>query len=142
MSASIWFNARVLCLEEEPYLSATLKEAKARLKRVEWRTDLDWANPDLPYAMVEGHDVVLLEWPREAAAPEHIRWWLSACLHLFESARRSRVKALGLVAPAQAEDCLGAAGVFLRHYLLSLQVTGFVAEERDELLRAIGAHYA
>ncbi len=123
-------------------MSVPLKDVKARVRSVAWRGALDWANPDLPYTLVEGHEVVLVHWPTQSAAPEEVRWWVSACLHLFESARRSRVKALGFCLAEGGDGLLAAAGQFLATYVGQLEATTFVAADTDSLLQEIEAHYA
>ena len=129
MSARIWFNTRVLCCEETPELAATLTAAKARVTwaplgvAVEgpWRLRLgDWANPDYPYALVEGHEVVVLRWPQGPSMPEQVRWWLSGFLHVAESARRSRVRALGFQFSSESQPLLLHSGHFLQEYLREL----------------------
>lgn len=138
MSARIWFNTRVLCCEESPGLAASLVAAKARVSYAPllspqegpWRLRTgDWANPDYPFALVEGHEVVLLRWPAGPNSPEDVRWWLTAFLHLAESARRSRVRALGLQTHLQADSLLLHSGRFLQEYFRQLPIPVFCCHE-------------
>lgn len=144
MSASFWFNARVLCCELEPFYSQQLRTQRAR---VSWaplaqgqegpemrRLEGDWADPDFPYRAVEGHDWVLLRWPPGPSPPEWLRWWLSASLHLVESARRYRVRAMAVGLPSQAAPPNQAAGRFLEEYLKALGLPAFCAAPEAELI--------
>ncbi|MBX3166330.1 MAG: hypothetical protein KF760_02915 [Candidatus Eremiobacteraeota bacterium] len=149
MSARIWFNTRVLCCEEDPVLAASLTAAKARVtfapligaEEGAWKVRTgDWANPDYPFALVEGHEVVLLRWPAGPHPAERVRWWLSACLYLAESARRSRVRALGLQTCPQAEPLLLHSGRFLEEYFRQLPVPVFCTH--DHLLAEVEAGLA
>lgn len=138
MSSRIWFNTRVVCCEETPELVSALIAAKARvtyaplLEPLEgaWKLRTgDWANPDYPFALVEGHDVVMLRWPKGPHHPEQVRWWLTAFLHLAESARRSRVRALALQTSAQADPLLLHSGHFLQEYFRQLSIPVFFSQE-------------
>lgn len=149
MSARIWFNTRVLCCEEGPVLAASLVAAKARVTYAPlvgaqeggWKLRTgDWANPDYPFALVEGHEVVLLRWPAGPQPAERVRWWLTACLHLAESSRRSRVRALGLQFNAQAEPLLLHSGRFLEEYFRQLSLPVFFSQEN--LVAAVEAGLA
>ncbi len=149
VSARIWFNTRVLCCEESPELAASLVAAKARVSYAPMLDPLegpwklrtgDWANPDYPFALVEGNEVVLLRWPAGPHHPEQVRWWLTAFLHLAESARRSRVRALGLQTSAGAESLLLHSGRFLQEYLGQLSVPVFFSQ--DNLMAAVEAGLA
>lgn len=137
MSARIWFNTRVLCCEETPELAAALTAAKARVSWAplgvptegSWKLRLgDWANPDYPYALVEGHEVVVLRWPQGPCAPEQVRWWLSGFLHVAESARRSRVRALGFQFSEQSPPLLLHSGRFLQEYLRELALPSYCTD--------------
>jgi hypothetical protein len=150
VSARIWFNTRVLCCEESPELAAALVAAKARVTFAPLRGEPpegawkvrsgDWANPDYPFALVEGHEVVLLRWPSEPRPAEEVRWWVSAALHLAESARRSRVRALGFQAPLEADPLLLHAGRFLQTYFQQLPIPVFCSHE--SLLAQVEAGFA
>lgn len=149
MSARIWFNTRVLCCEESPLLAASLVAAKARVSFAPlagpvdgaWRLRTgDWANPDYPFALVEGHEVVLLRWPAGPHPAEAVRWWLTAFLHLAESSRRSRVRALGLQIPDQADPLLLHSGRFLQVYFQQLSCPVYVCQ--DNLLAEVEAGFA
>ena len=132
MSARIWFNTRVLCCEATPELAAQLTAAKARVSwaplgvpaecsQVGWKLRQgDWANPDYPYALVEGHEVVVLRWPEGPCAPEQVRWWVSGFMHVAESARRSRVRALGFQFSSVSQPLLLHSARFLEEYLREL----------------------
>lgn len=128
----------MLCCEETPELAASLVAAKARVSYAPWLSPAegawklrtgDWANPDYPFALVEGHEVVLLRWPAGPQPAEQVRWWLAACLHLAESARRSRVRALGLQTDARAEPLLLHSGRFLEEYFRQLPIPVFCCHE-------------
>ena len=150
VSARIWFNTRVLCCEESPELAATLVAAKARVtfapllgQGVEggWKLRTgDWANPDFPFALVEGHEVVLLRWPAGPQPPEEIRWWLTGFLHLAESARRSRIRALGLQTHPQAQELLLHSGRFLETYFRQLPIPVFFSQ--NDLVGEVEAGFA
>ena len=147
MVRSLWFNARVLCCEVEPRYSKQLQALRAR---VSWaplndpqedsglrRLDGDWADPDFPYRAVEGHEVVLVRWPQGPSPAEYVRWWASSALHLFESARRYRVRALGLGLAAESTALNRAAGQFLAEYLEALELPHFLARAEDQLLQEL-----
>lgn len=128
----------MLCCEETPDLAASLVAAKARVSYAPlvgpqegaWKLRTgDWAHPDYPFALVEGHEVVLLRWPAGPQPAERVRWWLAACLHLAESARRSRVRALGLQTDPQAEPLLLHSGRFLEEYFRQLPIPVFFSQE-------------
>ena len=146
MTARIWFNTRVLCCEESPELAAALVAAKARVTWAplgaptegSWRLRTgDWANPDYPFALVEGHEVVLLRWPQNSQPCEQVRWWLTGFLHLCESARRSKVRALGLQFCESADPLLLHSGRFLAEYVKQSGLTVIVAQ--SDLLGAVEA---
>jgi len=157
MDRSLWFNARVLCCEADPQGSLWFKQRRAR---VSWaplqpaaqgpaglrRIDGDWADPDFPYRAVEGHEVLLLRWPTQPAPAEQVRWWVSAAMHLGESARRSRVRALGLGLSPDSPPLLATSAAFLAEYLGQLELPVFVADRWENVplrleqgLRALGA---
>jgi hypothetical protein len=149
MTARIWFNTRVLCCEESPELAKALLTAKARVtwaplgppQEGAWRLRTgDWANPDYPFALVEGHEVVLLRWPQTAHPAEQVRWWLTGFLHLCESARRSKVRALGLQVCEASDPLLLHSGRFLAEYVKHAGQAVFVAPA--ELLGAVEAGFA
>ncbi|MBS2038535.1 hypothetical protein JST97_26380 [bacterium] len=137
MTARIWFNTRVLCCEESPELATRLVAAKARVTwaplaaPVEgpWRLRTgDWANPDYPFALVEGNELVLLRWPQEARPAEEVRWLLTGFMHLCVSARRSKVRALGFQFPETADPLLLHSGRFLAEYVGQAGIPGFVCQ--------------
>ena len=140
MAARSWFNTRVLCCEETPELAAILTAAKARVSWAplgvaaatqtgRWKLRQgDWANPDYPYALVEGHEVVVLRWPEGPCAAEQVRWWVSGFLHLAESARRSRVRALGFQFSCASQPLLLHSGRFLEEYLRQLELPCYSGE--------------
>lgn len=145
----IWFNTRVLSCEESPELAASLVAAKARVSYAPmvhpiegaWKLRTgDWANPDYPFALVEGHEVVLLRWPAGPHHPEQVRWWVTAFLHLAESARRSRVRALGLQTSPSAEPLLLHSGRFLQEYMSQLSIPVFFSQ--DNLMAEVEAGFA
>lgn len=149
MTARIWFNTRVLCCEESPEMAAALVAAKARVtwaplgsaQEGPWRLRTgDWANPDYPFALVEGHEVVLLRWPQNPQPSEQVRWWLTGFLHLCESARRSKVRALGLQVGESADPLLLHSGRFLAEYLKQSGLSVFIAA--TELIVAVEAGFA
>lgn len=140
MSSRIWFNARVLCCEAEPVLQTRLKEARARVRLAPWSGEnQDWSNPDYPFALVEGHDVVLVRWPSQGM-PEQVRWWVGGTLSLIESARRYRVKALGFQLDPAGSPLLVRAGEFLEQYLKECALPTLVT--RGDLLAELEQHFA
>ncbi len=157
MGRSLWFNSRVLCCEADPEVSLWFKQQRAR---VSWaplemaaqgpatlrRIDGDWADPDFPYRAVEGHEVILLRWPGQPAPAEQVRWWVSAAMHLGESARRSRVRALGLGLCPEASPLLATSGAFLAEYFARLELPVVAADPWQKVvatleqgLKALGA---
>jgi hypothetical protein len=153
MSGRIWFNARVLCCEESPDLATYLHNAKARVSWAPLLSDSqpngsiralagDWADPDYPYRLVEGHEVVLLRWPDRPQAPESVRWWLSAAMHLGQSARRSRVKAFGFAFSPDSPPLLRHSGQFLAEYLATLELSALVVSLSDSLLTGMETRLA
>ena len=71
---------------------------------------------------------------------EAVRWWLTAFLHLAESSRRSRVRALGLQIPDQADPLLLHSGRFLQVYFQQLSCPVYVCQ--DNLLAEVEAGFA
>ncbi|MFN8607427.1 MAG: hypothetical protein U0931_07840 [Vulcanimicrobiota bacterium] len=149
MPPRIWFNTRVLCCEETPELAADLVGAKARVTWAPlgpaaegpWRLRTgDWANPDYPFALVEGHELVLLRWPHLTRPAEEVRWWLSGLMHLCVSARRSKVRALGFQYSQQADPLLLHSGRFLAEYFVQSGLTVFVCQ--SDLKRVVEAGLA
>jgi len=147
---SIWFNARVLCCEESPQWTAALQSARARVSWAplgpaqagNWRVlEGDWADPDYPYRVVEGHEVVLLRWPSQPCSSEQVRWWLSGAMHLAQSARRSRLRAFGFAYAPEAPPLLLTSGQFLSHYLESLEMRVCLGQPHN-LLQAVEASLA
>lgn len=149
---SIWFNARVLVLEEAPLLLTELRKARARVSwapltpqheqvnRCRILTG-DWADPDFPYRLVEGHEVVLLRWPEGPEVhSEQVRWWLTAAMHLAESARRSRLRVFGFCGGKKAPPLLSSAAEFLRNYLPALEMSLVCADDADQLVSELAIH--
>lgn len=151
MSECIWLNARVLCCEESPQLATSLQAAKARVSWAPlasgepgpWRLLTgDWADPDFPYRLVEGNEVVLLRWPDQARPGEMVRWWVSAALHLCHSARRSKLRAFGFGYSQEAPPLLLRSAQFLEEYLATLDMTTFVSRQSGLLQQTVEAGLA
>lgn len=137
MAGRIWFNARVLCCEQQPEMCRSLVAARARTtwaplgdgpdQQGRWRTLRgNWADPDYPYRLVEGHEVVLVLFPHQPGPPENVRSWVCGMLHLFESARRSRVRALGFAYALEQSGLELRACQFLEEFLLTQNLPTFV----------------
>lgn len=150
MSPRIWFNTRVLCCEESPELATRLAADKARVtwaplasaaEEGPWRLRTgDWANPDYPFALVEGHEVVLWRWPEQPRPAEEVRWLVSGFMHLCVSARRSKVVALGFQHGNSTDPLWLHSGRFLGEYLTRAGPPALVCA--DDLLRAMEAGFA
>ena len=157
MCEQIWFNTRVLCCEEKPELASSLQAARARVRWApwsgladaepqragRWRTATgDWANPDYPYSLTEGNEIVLIRWPDQNSPAERVRWWLCGVMHLCESARRSRVRLLALGFDPEAPPLLLRAALFLEEYLSTLDLNSLVCKSPQLLKKQVEEHLA
>lgn len=151
MSGRIWFNTRVLCVEENPELSARLLGCRGRVSwapftPVDDRPDkvrllaANWNEPNHPYHLVEGHEVVALRWPTDPRA--HLRIWLPAMLDLMEAARRSRVRCFGLSYSLDGPALGASSGKFLADYLESLEGLPHCIVAGQDLKEAMEARLA
>jgi len=151
MSGRIWFNTRVLCVEESPDLSLALLGCRGR---VSWAPFLgvtefpekvrllaaNWEEPNHPYHLVEGQEVVMLSWPADPRV--QLRLWLAAAMDLMEAARRSRVRCFGLSYRLDGHALGASSGKFLADYLESLEGLPRCVVVEQDLKEAMEARLA